>query len=446
LQLVKRTHDLNTALRVRITAFLHDPLLRNAYALMLNTVATSGLGLVYWWLAARIYDQYNYGWNAAIIPTMTLLSSLAQLNMNNVLTRFVPIARRRAGQLIVIAYGMAVLATALLASGFVTIDAASVTSRVARGTPAPFLFWFIASSMLWSVFALQDYVLIGLRASVWVFIENAIYGVLKIILLIVLFPLTAAYGIFLSWTLPLVLMIIPVNWLIGRRLLPARDTALLPADPEFRVGTITHYVTTDYLGAIFWLISTMMLPIVVLTIAGPEASGFFYTAWVIGFAIDLVAANMSTSLTVEGAHDQTQFAAVSQRALIQMARLIIPVVILSVIFAPQIMGVYGPSFAQNSTSLLRWLALGALPRMIVVLFISRSRVRNRTGQLALLQALTCALVIGLSVVLLPIVGIAGVGIAWFTAQTVAAVLSAVGLWWRKNGAYNADPYVKMPVS
>jgi O-antigen/teichoic acid export membrane protein len=395
---------------------------------MLNTVVTSGLGLIYWWLAARIYSTYDYGWNSAIIPTMTLISSLAQLNMSSALTRFLPVAGRSAGRFLSVAYGLSVVATGFLAFGFLGIDAASPTGKVAQSQPSAFLLWFVVASMLWSVFALQDYALAGLRASVWVFLENAAFGLLKIILLIVLFPITAPYGIFLSWTLPIILTIVPVNWLIARRLLPARPTASAPA--PLTVRAVSGFIVMDYIGAIFWLLSTMLLPILVLNLAGAEAAGYFYTAWVIGYALDLVAASMSTSLTVEGAHDQSQFAAVSRKALIRMAQLLIPVVALVVIFAPLILSFWGERFAVHSSDLLRWLALGALPRIVIVIYHSRQRVWNKTGQLALVQALTCTLVIGLSVALIPTQGIAGVGIAWFVAQSLTALIAGVLLWGR----------------
>jgi hypothetical protein len=41
----------------RLRRELAVPLFRNAYALMLNTVVNSGLGLVYWIVAARAFTD-----------------------------------------------------------------------------------------------------------------------------------------------------------------------------------------------------------------------------------------------------------------------------------------------------------------------------------------------------------------------------------------------------
>ena len=102
------------ALVVATLRHLRDPLFLNAYALGLSGVVTSGLGVVYWAVAARTYPSDVVGVNAALLSLVTLLANVAQLNLRSGFGRFLPVAGTRTAGLVVGGYVLtAVLATAL---------------------------------------------------------------------------------------------------------------------------------------------------------------------------------------------------------------------------------------------------------------------------------------------------------------------------------------------
>ena len=68
------------------------PVYREGYALVMSAAVAGVLGLVYWVVAARSYSPEDVGVNSAIISTMLLLSSIAQLNLSAGLIRFIPAA------------------------------------------------------------------------------------------------------------------------------------------------------------------------------------------------------------------------------------------------------------------------------------------------------------------------------------------------------------------
>jgi Na+-driven multidrug efflux pump len=131
---------------------------------------------------------------------------------------------------------------------------------------------------------------------------------------------------------------------------------------------------------------------------------------------------MGTSLTVEGATDQAQLRSYSRRTLIQMARLLLPLVALVVLAAPLILHVFGETYAAEGTTLLRVLTLSIVPYAIIVITMSAARVQGQTSIIAWMRGVSCVLVIGLSWVLLPIVGINGVGFAWLFGHSIVAVV------------------------
>src|SRR3712207_8892491 len=69
---------------------LGQPLLRTAYSLIANVILTAGLGVGFWIAAARLFDAEDVGRDSALISAMSLISSVAQLNLGNALLRFLP--------------------------------------------------------------------------------------------------------------------------------------------------------------------------------------------------------------------------------------------------------------------------------------------------------------------------------------------------------------------
>jgi hypothetical protein len=67
--------------------------------------------------------------------------------------------------------------------------------------------WFLAATVAWCIFTLQDCVLTGLRRSIWVPVESVAFGVAKIGPLVV-FAAPAA-GIFASWRIPMAVVLVP---------------------------------------------------------------------------------------------------------------------------------------------------------------------------------------------------------------------------------------------
>ena len=60
----------------------------------------------------------------------------------------------------------------------------------------------------------------GLKQAIWVPMENTTFSVIKIVLLLSFAVLLRQVGIIASWTVAMVVMLVPVNLLIFGRLIP----------------------------------------------------------------------------------------------------------------------------------------------------------------------------------------------------------------------------------
>ncbi|MCX3285707.1 lipopolysaccharide biosynthesis protein [Streptomyces sp. NEAU-H22] len=403
----------------------HDSLFKNAYFLMLSTGVSAVLGLGFWLVAARYYTEEAVGQGSAAIAAMRLLASITATTMIGAVVRFVPRAGRETGRLVWGTYVASSLVVALAAAVFLlTLDAWGA-SYAPLGTPMAGAV-FVAACVAWALLTLQDGVLTGLRKAEWVPAGNAVFSVGKLALLAVFAGTLPVLGIFVSWAVAIAFSTLPLGWLIFRRLIPRQAEADRDKDPP-KIKDMGRFLAGDSLGALFSLAMINLLPVMVAVRFSAAENGYFYVAYTVGGTMEFMAINMASSLTAHASHDPRQLADGVRGALRRMTLLLVPVVAVLVVFAPYILTPFSPDYAEHGSTVLRLLALGALPRVVVELYIGVLRVQGRTGVLAALQGAMCALVLGSAAVLFTPSGIAGAGWAVLLSMTLIAVVSMAGL-------------------
>ncbi|MFF8034972.1 lipopolysaccharide biosynthesis protein [Streptomyces sp. NPDC016626] len=400
-------------------------LFRNAYFLMLSTGVSAVLGLGFWLVAARHYSEDAVGRGSAAIAAMRLLAGITATTMIGAVVRFVPRAGRGTARLVWGVYGASSLVVALAAGVFLlTLDQWGA-SYAPLGAPAAGAL-FVAACVGWALLTLQDGVLTGLRRAAWVPAGNAVFSLGKLALLAVFASALPVLGVFVSWAVAIAFSTLPLGWLVFRRLIPRQAAADRDAEPP-ALRAMGRFLAGDSLGALFSLAMINLLPVMVAVRFSAAENGYFYVAYTVGGTMEFMAINMASSLTAHASHDPRQLADGVRGALRRMTLLLVPVVAVLVVFAPQILTPFSADYAEHGSTVLRLLALGALPRVVVELYIGVLRVQGRTGVLAALQGAMCALVLGSAAVLFTPAGIAGAGWAVLTGMTLIAVVSVLGL-------------------
>ncbi len=202
------------------------PLFRNAYALMLNTVVNSGLGLLYWMVAARTFPDAAVGRGSALVSLMVLVSTLTQLNCAG--ARPVPAAggplgaadarRRRTGWRPargVLRHGRGDGLLPLRARAPATRCGSRAGSRRGSSCRRRRGRCSTCRTRRSPGCGLGDMGAAGERAVRAGQARAAGGGGAHV----------AVRGVFASWTLPVIALIVPVNLLIFRRILPRHASA-----------------------------------------------------------------------------------------------------------------------------------------------------------------------------------------------------------------------------
>ncbi|MET9561949.1 polysaccharide biosynthesis C-terminal domain-containing protein [Streptomyces tauricus] len=404
-----------------------SPLFRNAYALMLNTGISAVLGLGFWLAAARYYSESAVGQGSAAIAAMKLLAGLTAVTLTGALARFIPVAGRGTGRLIFRTYAGSSVIVALAAGVFLLTLGFWGSSYRFLHDPLVGL-CFVLSVVAWSVLTLQDGVLTGLRSALWVPVGNTVFSAVKLALLVAFASAIPTMGVFVSWVAAIAVSVLPLGWLVFRRLVPRHVKATAEGAEPPSMREIGRFLAGDYTGSLFSLAVVYLVPVIIAAQVSSADNAYFYITTTIGGTVNLLAINMGASLTVEGSHDPARLAANTRAALRRMARIMLPVAGVLFFGAPWILGVFGQGYADAATPLLRWFAVGAVLRVVMETYFAVLRAQSRTAGLAWLQGLLCVLVLGLTVILLPRMGLTGAGVAEISSLAVIVLLAAPRLY------------------
>lgn len=398
------------------------PVYREGYALILSAGLAAALGLVYWVVAARAYSPDDVGLNSAVISTMLLLASIAQLNLGGGLIRFVPGAGRSTMRLVGWSYAISTVGAALLASGFLGVvrllqpEASVVDSGIA------FAVSFVAATTAWCVFNLQDAVLTGLRRAIWVPVDNALFAVAKLGLLVLFATILPKFGIFASWTLAAVVAVVGINVIIVRKLIPAHIANSAGSNAAPKPRTMARFVAADYVGGLAWIVSITLIPIAITERLGGAENAYYSLAWVMAFPLYMLSSNTATSLVVSVVSDDAHRHDYAHRVFRQTARLVVPGAVILALGAPYFLRLFGEEYAEEGTLTLRLLALSAVPAMVTILYTAVWRAERRLSLLASVRVVQFGAVVLVSLPLIEPLGIVGPAITWLVVQTLAALI------------------------
>ena len=384
----------------------------NALALMTASIGANGLGLVFWAVAAHLRPPAIVGQAAAAIAALTLLSTIAQLNLTNVIVRLLPAAGRLGTSLVARGYLVVVLLS--LVAGLVYC-VSGLGRHVVTGGWSEYVEFSLAVPVL-AVFALEDSVLTALRLPPWVAAENITTAIARIALLPVLFE--SAMGAVWSWVLPALAAAVIVNSLLFGRALPAHGS--VPGTLPGR-RRLLSFVAAEYTGNICALASVQVMPLVVVWRLGPAAAAFLTLPWLIASGISLVLWNVSASFVVETAGSHGHPGALLRRSLLLWSGIVAAAMIVCVAGARPLMELVGAQYVANGVPLLRLIGLSAPFTEMVIIYGTLVWLDQRVWLLAGFQACAGILLLAAALALLPRLGLTAVGWAYLGTQAALAI-------------------------
>ena len=411
------------ALIKRARTFLAEPLNRTAVSLMLATVTTAALGVVFWAVATRLVPTAEVGRDGALITAMMAIAVTFDLSTNNFILRFFPQVRVHLARRVWQAYLIGASASLLGAVLFVALAPLASEHFDFLREDRAVTFGFPLAVVCWSIFVLQGSVLTALEHATWLPATNGSFAVLKVVAIALLALGSLKYGIFIGWVIPLLIVIPVTNWLIFSRVVPAaaerqRDAPGIVA--SVGRGRLRSFVSQDIISTSATEIATSALPLIVVATAGDIESAYFVVPFALIEAFDMLFFALAVSVVTEGARDPARIPAMMQMAWRRLLTFTVPSALAIAIFAPLLLIPNGSEYMENASTPLRLLAVASIFRAVVILFSATLRLQSRGTALFVVQIANTVLILVGVFLLTPEFGAEGAALGWLIGLAITA--------------------------
>lgn len=346
----------------------------SAASLIASTVVTSGLGFLYWILAARIAPVEQVAAATAIVSAMTLLLNVGQFGFGTMLIAEGTGRARRMGPLIAASLLVVISASSALTVVFVVV-VRMVDSTLARSlTGWPTVLALIAGVALGAAALVVDQALIGLALSPVQLYRNVVFATSKLVLCwgaAMAVELVTAGTILWAWVAGSALSLVAVLVDLRRR---GRRVGFVPRPSALSgLGVRTADHNTVNLAQ---MLPRLGLPLLAALVLAETDYAAFFAAWMIASFLYMAPTHLSTAMFAIAVGDRTALAARLRAGLMVLLGPGVFGALVIGVFASTWMSIFGPDYTIAATG-LAVLAAGYLPCVLKELYIAVERVEGR---------------------------------------------------------------------
>jgi len=385
---------------------------------MVNSVVISFFSFFFWVVVARFYTASEVGYSSAIISVATLVVALSLLGFDYSLIRFLPQAEKPR-ELINSCFTLSTLISLAIAGIFLaSVDFWSPALVFIKGN-AIFSTTFIILTLTSALSHLVSTTFAAKRRAGFVLLQCSIYSILKIPLPILFVLFFHAFGIVASWGIAIGVSLAVSLFVFLPKI--QNDYKPIPTLKLKLIKGMWQYSGGTYLAQLFTAAPSVVLPIIVVNLLGPEQNAYFYIAWMIATLLIAIPGAISTSLFAEGSHFKDKLREDVIKSLKFTFLLLVPAIILLVLVGKWLLLAFGQSYSANAIYLLWILCISSLPLGINLIYASILRVTDRIKELVVIWGFIAVAVLVVSYLIIPATGIIGIGYAWLGAHSAVTI-------------------------
>jgi len=414
-----------------LTKDIDLPLVKNASHLIIGSGIQSGLTFLFWIIAARLFDTTEIGLTTAILSVLGIFAIIAELGFGMGLIRFLPGAGDKENSLINTCFTLSSLFSSLLAIIFIIGLPIWGQSFIPLFSSPIFSFIFIVFSVILTVLPLLMNIFLGKRMTKFIVYCTSISGISRVALLLaIIFFAHSVFGLFfISFLSTFAGIFIGISLFLPKvmpsfRLFPTIHSGLL--------RDIRNYSAINYVSRLIIQITPLILPLMVVNILGSEMNAYFAMSWTIVAIAQVVPTSLFNSFLAESVNEKKLNKKNFKKVLFLMLELLIPATILLIVLSSFILSIFGSTYSEQGTPLVRILALSIIPWGIIYLFITVERYKKSSLSIIYATLASAVLSIGLSYLLMLHWGLIGLGIGYLTGQIIVAVIVGILMWRMMN--------------
>jgi hypothetical protein len=372
---------------------------------------------------------------------LVLVAEVAQLGLRGDLVRVIPRAGEDGRRLTIQSYALTAVVAVILASIFIgglglwAPEMADLRLSVFSAA------LFVMTAAFLVAVLLGEGALLGVGLAPWMPVEAGLLGLARIILLALLAGLAGwwgDFGPFVAFATPGILAAGALGLVAWRALSDQPGSAVVAdlAVPRLRsaersIDAMLSNTKLDWAASAARHAAIGLLPLIVLAGEGGSGAAYFIVAWVVACVVYRLSATLGEGLAAEPQPGSGRAYKQGLHAALLGMALALPVAVVAVIAAPWLLQAFGGDYANEASSVLRILLIGAVPNVVTRIHVGRLRREGRRG-----VALGFEMVVGLVTlivawILLRVGGVTGVGVAWSLVLALAAtyVIMIESVWW-----------------
>ena len=421
-------------IRIKIIKNFSDPLYKNSYILIVNTVLAAMFGFIFWTATAKVYSTNDVGLAVTMISAISLLAIFSNLGFSSSLIRYLPNSDGETYKNII--------NTCFTISGAISLILTVAFLAVLNIVSPALMFiranwWFSLAFILFSIAmslnTLQVSIFIGKRSTQFELIKNLMWNILKIVL-IFYFTWLGAFGVFSSFGIALVIAFTFGTVILLRKIHP--EYLPIPTIDKKVVKDLFNYSSKNYIADFLITAPGFLLPLMITNILSPEDSAYFFMAWMITGLILIIPIAISNSLFAEGSYDEEKIYAYLKKSLYLAFILVIPTTFIILTVGNKILLMFGKEYSENATHILWLLALSCIPYTFNRMYITLKKIKHDINTVIAINGATAIIGLGSAYLLLNQIGLIGVGVGWVLGQGIVMVGILYMLYIQKYKLFN----------
>lgn len=359
----------------------------NAGAMMGSTLVTSGTGFVYWWFATRTYLPETVGLTSAGVAAIMLLTTFCLLGLGTWLISELPKNPQQAPRLISTAFLVSSIVTAVVSTIFIGLGGL-VSADLAHFSASPaILILFLIGAILNTAFILADEILIAILKGHLQLMNNAIFAISKLVILVLLgllFPDAPAIVVFTTWTLGNGLSLLVLLGLAVRnhvRIADCVPNLSLLKGAWKAIGS--HHIINLTMQA-----PGFALPIIVTVLISAEVNAVFYVVWLLVNFLYLLPNALTMVLYAIGSHEEQSFIDKTRLSLMLSLGIAVVGIVAIGLLAEPMLTLFNTDYVMLGSSSLLIMAFGAVPLVLKMHYVTIARFNHDTQTAAIIATFT----------------------------------------------------------
>lgn len=363
---------------------------RQGIWVFLASIFSSGLGFLFWVVAARLFSATDVGIAASLVSLASFATALATLGFDIGFVRFATRVRhplRLLRDLLIITGSLGVVVGGILPLVLLSvghIESGALFTLVGINI-------FLTVSIAWN--DLTNGAIMAAQKSHILTIANAAYGSIKLAAVLLVIGM-GAVGLTAAYAFPAAILLI-INFSAIRHLWPSTN----PGANPHSIRALAPLSASNWISSLAYYLPTRVGPSLMLLFLPAADVAYFFIALQLAEVLNYMSEAFSKSLFAHGSIKDRLTGPITKRVRGLLALILIPAVLIGIVAAPFVLSIVGPEYREHALALQLFL-LATIPRGYYQILKAQLNVDQR--QVALIVS---GMAMGLSTVGFLLVGL-----------------------------------------